>query len=89
MNPEDLDKIAAPVAKSVALWSLVGFSSLADAASFATMIAGFLAALYSLLLVCEWFWKKLWKPVFTHFGWFGLKRRIITVKEDAAMVAEE
>lgn len=89
MNPDDLDKIAAPVAKSVALWSLVGFSSLADAASFATMIAGFLAAFYSLLLVSEWFWKKLWKPVFTHFGLFGFRRRIITIEQDAAMETDE
>lgn len=89
MNPDDIDKIAAPVAKSVALWSLVGFSSLADAASFATMIAGFLAAFYSLLLVSEWFWKKLWKPVFTHFGLFGFKTRIITVDQDAAMEKDE
>lgn len=89
MNPDDLDKIAAPVAKAVTLWSLVGFSSLADAASFATMLAGFLAAFYSLLLVCEWFWKRLWKPLFTHFGWFGMKRRIMTVQENAALEADE
>ena len=81
MNPGDIDKIAAPVAKSVALWSLVGFSSLADAASIATMIAGFLAAFYSLLLVSEWFWKRLWKPLFVHFGWFGYTRRILTLEE--------
>lgn len=89
MNPEDIDKITAPVAKVVTLWSVVGFSSLADAASFATMLAGFFAAFYSLLLVCEWFWKRLWKPVFIHFGWFGFKRRIMTVAEDAALEKEE
>lgn len=89
MEPHDIEKITAPVAKSIALWSLVGFSSLADAAAYATMIAGFLAAFYSLLLVCEWFWKRLWKPLFTHFGLFGLKRRIMTLEKDAAKDADQ
>lgn len=89
MNPEDVEKITAPVIKSVALWSLVGFSSLADAATFATMLAGFMAAFYSLLLVGEWFWKRLWKPLLTHYGLFGLKRRIMTIEEDAAKEAGE
>ena len=82
MESQDIEKITAPVAKSIALWGLVGFSSVAEAATYAAMWAGFLAALYSFLLVSEWFWKRLWKPIFRHYGLFGFKRRIMTIEED-------
>lgn len=40
------------------------------------------AAMYSLLLISEWFWKKLWCPVFERRGWIKPKRhRIISVEE--------
>jgi hypothetical protein len=32
-------------------------------------IAAALAAIYSFLLISEWFWKRLWKPIFLYFGW--------------------
>lgn len=89
MNPEDVDKIAAPVAKVVTAWSLVGVSNLAEAATLFTAIASALAAFYTFLLMSEWFWKRLWKPLFTHFGLFGFKRRIITLEQDAAMEKDE
>jgi len=82
-------EISAPVAKLVTIWGLFGFSSMAEAASFATMLAGFIAAFYSLLLVGEWFWKRLWKPLFIRMEWFGYKRRIMTVAEDVIAKSEE
>lgn len=89
MNPEDVDKIAAPVTKVVTAWSLVGVSNLAEAATLFTAIASALAAFYTFLLMSEWFWKRLWKPLFMHLGWFGFKRRIITIDEDAEMGKDE
>lgn len=81
MNSSDIE-ITAPVGKVVTLWGLVGFSTLADAAAFATMLAGFLAAFYSLLLVSEWFWKRLWRPLFESFGWLKpVKRPLMTLEE--------
>ena len=82
-------EITAPAAKAFAVWALFGFSTMAEAASFATMLAGFIAAFYSMLLVTEWFWKRLWKPLFMRLEWFGYKRRIITIEQDAAIVAKE
>lgn len=82
-------EITAPVAKVLTLWGLVGFSSLADAAAFATIVASFLAGLYSFLLVSEWFWKRLWRPLFIRLGWFGMRRRVMTLAEAAAEEADE
>lgn len=40
------------------------------------------AAMYSGLLITEWFWKKFWRPFFERRGWIKPKRlRIITVEE--------
>lgn len=88
MNPEDLEK-AAPVLKLAAVWALVGVSTLEQAAAFASLVAACLAAFYTLLLIVQWFIKNFWVPLFTHFGWFGYKRRIMTIAEDAAKEADE
>jgi len=69
------DNIQFPIAKAASAWAAVGVTSWAEAASAATVIASALAALYTLLLLSEWFWKRLWKPVFVRYGWFGFKRR--------------
>lgn len=82
-------EISMPVAKLVTIWGLFGFSSMAEAASFATFTAGFLASFVSLLILIDWFWKRLWKPLFIHMEWFGYKRRIMTVAEDAIAKSEE
>lgn len=40
------------------------------------------AALYSGLLITEWFWKKLWRPLLEKRGWLKpIRHRIITVEE--------
>ncbi|MGE8493635.1 hypothetical protein ACQYWY_21945 [Comamonas sediminis] len=46
-------------------------------------IASIVAALYTVLLICEWFWKKLWRPAFERWGWVKprLGPRIITLDE--------
>ncbi len=45
-------------------------------------IASMAAAAYTLLLITEWFWKKLWRPFFENRGWIKRqKRRVITVEE--------
>lgn len=51
------DHIAAPLAKIATAWAAVGITSWAEAASFA-------AFLYSMLLIGEWLWKRLFRPMF-------------------------
>lgn len=48
-------------------------------------IASMAAAAYTLLLITEWFWKKLWRPFLERRGWIKRqKRRVITVEEYVA-----
>lgn len=45
-------------------------------------VASIAAALYSVLLIAEWFWKKLWRPFLERRGWIKkLRRRIVSVEE--------
>lgn len=45
-------------------------------------IASIAATVYTLLLITEWFWKKLWRPFFVRRGWVKPQRhRIITIEE--------
>ena len=45
-------------------------------------IAQMAAALYTMLLMAEWFWKKLWRPFCERRGWLKpLRHRIITIEE--------
>lgn len=40
------------------------------------------AAMYSGLLIAEWFWKKFWRPLLERQGWLKpIRHRIITVEE--------
>jgi hypothetical protein len=40
------------------------------------------AAMYSCLLITEWFWKKFWRPLLERQGWIKpIRHRIITVEE--------
>lgn len=50
MHMENTD-VSWPVAKVVSVWTAIGITSWAEAASFA-------AFLYSLILIGEWVWKK-------------------------------
>lgn len=72
------DEIAHPVIKivsaaSVSAASVVGFT-LADAASVTTIIASTLGAIYTIWLLSELLWKRVFKPLFIRRGWFGYGR---------------
>lgn len=60
----DDTKISLPVAKATILWGMVGISTWADAAAAA-------ACIYSLLLIGEWFWKKVWRPMLVRRGYLA------------------
>lgn len=38
-------------------------------------IATTLAGIYTLLLISEWFWKRLWRPFLENRGWMKRRRR--------------
>lgn len=63
---DNQESIVVPGLKVGTAWAAVGITSWADAASF-------LAALYTFLLVIEWFWKVAGRPFMESRGW--LKRR--------------
>lgn len=65
---ETQSTVSAPVVKLVTVWGAVGITSWADFASF-------LAALYSLLLISEWVWKKWTRPFFESHGWIKRAKR--------------
>jgi len=48
----DDNSVAAPVVKVVSVWAAVGITSWSEAAAA-------IAFFYTLLLIVEWFWKKL------------------------------
>lgn len=57
--------IEQPLAKFISLWALIGITSWTD-------FAAFLGALYSMLLIGEWMWKKALRPVCIARGWLKL-----------------
>ena len=56
------DEIHNQILKVGSAWGLFAITSWADFASV-------LAAMYSLLLISEWFWKKLWRPMLVRMGY--------------------
>lgn len=54
--------------KIVAVWAAVGITSWAD-------VAAFLAAIYSMILIGEWCWKKILRPFAERRGWVQRKAR--------------
>lgn len=74
-------QITAPVAKAAtALGSGAGASALSvvthsqsflptDLAGWMALLASTVALVYTLGLLCEWWWKKLWRPFFRARGW--------------------
>ena len=59
--------IPMPVAKVVSLWAVIGVTSWTEAAAF----AGFV---YSMILIGEWVWKKLIRPLAERRGWVKERR---------------
>ena len=63
------DSVSHPEIKIASAWALVGITSWAD-------FAAFVAAIYTLILLGEWVWKKLIRPFCESRGWLKrLKRR--------------
>lgn len=54
--------------KITSVWVAVGISSWNDAAAAA-------AAIYSVILICEWLWKKVLRPFGENHGWIERKSR--------------
>lgn len=87
MNPDNIERSFMAL-KLAAIWSLVGVSTMEEAATLASLVAACLAGFYTFLLISQWFVKNFWKPLFVHFGWFGFRRRVMTL-EEAAREADE
>jgi hypothetical protein len=64
----DTQTVAAPGIKIATAWGAVAITSWAD-------IAAMLAALYTLLLILEWLWKKFGRPFAEIHGWLKRKTR--------------
>ena len=62
---EERNNISIPLAKLISVWVAFGITSWEKAAAAA-------AFFYSALLIGEWFWKKVWRPLLERMGW--LKR---------------
>jgi len=60
--------IPMPVAKVVSLWAFIGVTSWADAAAFAAFV-------YSMILIGEWLWKKIFRRIAERRGWVKRKPR--------------
>jgi len=64
-------QIAQPAVKIVAVMGLGATSwTLQDISYVVSIVAGILGILYSLHLLTEWWWKKLWRRKFTDWGWY-------------------
>ena len=57
-----------PAAKIATLWGLIGITSWTD-------FAAFVAAIYSLVLLGEWLWKRVGRPLCERRGWIKHKAR--------------
>lgn len=67
MNDQGND-IGSPIFKVASAWVAIGVTSWADFASL-------LAAFYTLLLISEWFWKKILKPALIKYGYLPVPAR--------------
>lgn len=67
MTPQEQHQAFADGSKVAAAWAAVGASSWSD-------VASMLASLLTLLLILEWFWKKLLRGFFERRGWVKPKR---------------
>ena len=68
---EQSTSVASPALKVVTAWGAIGITSWSDAAAA-------LAFIYTLCLLCEWFWKKCGRPFAEKHGWVKRKQRRFT-----------
>lgn len=64
---EQSANVEAPLAKAVSVWATIGITSWSDAAAF-------VAFLYSMVLLSEWFWKRFGKGIAERRGWIKSKK---------------
>lgn len=72
MNNSVQSTVTAPVLKAGSAWVAVGVTTIVDAAQ---LIAAVLAALYTLMLMLEFLWKKFGRPFAESRGWVKRKAR--------------
>ena len=48
------------------------------------LIASVIATTYTFLLLTEWWWKRLWRPLFERRGWIKPRKRYIITPDDIA-----
>jgi len=100
MNQEP-QTISAPVAKGVATVATAASAKIMEAGDaagsmFADLfvmtwpnIAAAAAALFSLSMLCEWWWKKFWRPVLERLKWIKPKKpRRLTAIEIAELIGD-
>lgn len=77
---DDATKIDAAGVKIVSAWAVIGITSWAD-------FAAFLGAIYTAVLLAEWVFKKIIRPICIRRGWMvpvALQQRLIEDIEDTA-----
>lgn len=59
-----------PIAKTACAWGAYCTSELLNSLGITNWAeaAAFFGTLYTLTLLAEWFWKKLWRPLLRRFG---------------------
>ena len=62
MDQQTQTEISSPMLKIISAWALIGITSWAD-------FAAFLGAVYTSLLILEWLWKKVLRPIAVSKGW--------------------
>jgi hypothetical protein len=78
MDNHDIDM---PVAKAASAIAAAGLSW--------SEVAAALAGFYTFLLIIEWFWKRLWRPLLERKGWLRPKRRVIVSESEWARLRPE
>lgn len=78
---EQSETIAAPVIKVITVWSLVGLSSVQEAATWAALISSIVAITYTTILLGEWMWKRIFRSVFELLGWIKPRLNLMTESE--------
>ena len=51
-------------------------------------VASIVAVVYTSLLICECFWKKLWRPAFDRWGWIKPRKKLVVLFEDYQKMSE-
>lgn len=71
------DHVNAPVAKAATAIAAAGLTW--------SELASVLAVIYTGLLICEWWWKKFWRPFLERRGWVKKRTVALTPSQWAAL----